>query len=455
MNDIPPLISDFAPGLEIPACAPTKSTTSRWTRFPLFIWKLFLGMYACLSLVGGMLAVGWSYRLAQRFALKRWWKLARRRQESGTFEDFLSADDSTRPHLRWPNWILGPQFSEQRRRMTDERSGPYLWRLVKLTTLSLRRNFWTGLQAIFNTWVFTVPAGVLWWFAWYDGWNNSFNKGYEQAFVGPAVSFVGIFAFIAAMYYVPMAQARQAVTGEWKSFYQFRLIWDVIRHRWLASLGLAALYVALGIPVLILKTFPESWPQGHPEIESLSAREVVKMLNHYFFWCGIYIFPAFALLRVLAARIYASAVVEGLESGWICHESLGAFEARALQRLDLVYPRPQPNRHRVLKIAVWAGTRLGRGVSYTLLFFIWFAFISQMYIGAFLKYDSAVGWLNQPLVQLPWFRYVPARIENPIFQLLLAVFVAGGAGLARSLYLKCTRRNASAPPPSPSAAVVG
>jgi len=439
LSDIPPVISEFSVSLATPARAEPETKPSSWTRFPLFFWKLFLGMFAGLSLVGGMLAVGWSYRLAQRFALKRWWKLARRRQYLGSFGDFLDADAATRPHLRWPNWILGAQYSRQRRKLENETSPSYLWRILGLATLSLRRNFWTGLQGVFNTWVFTLPACVLWWFAWYDGWNNSFNKGYEQAFVGPFVSFVGIFAFIAAMYYLPMAQARQAVTGQWKSFYQFRLVWDVIRHRWLASLGLAALYALVNVPILVLKSAPESWPQKHPELESLGNHEVLKMLNHYFFWCGVYVFPAFALLRIMAARIYATAVVEGLQRGWICHESLGAFEARALQRLDLVYPRPQPDRHPVLKIAVWAGTRLGRAVSYTLLFVIWFVFIAQIYIGEFFKSTLAIGWLNQPLVQVPFFRYIPSRIENPIFQILLAVFLAGSAGLIRSLYLKFSR----------------
>jgi hypothetical protein len=463
VNGIPPLIASITPAVEaaappqaqsgtsgplgppafLPAFEATplqaKPRTSRWTRFPLFFWKLYLGMRACLSLTGGMMALGWSYRLAQRSALKRWWKLAPRGPESKSFGDFARGDDSTRPHLRWPNWVVRPGFFEACRQNSGEKGSTYLWRLLREGTASLRRNFWIGLQGLFNTWVLTLPACVLMAFAWYDGWHNSFNKGYEQAFVGPAVSFVGIFALIGAMYYLPMAQARQAVTGEWKAFYQFRLVWEVIRHRWLSSLGLAALYTLLCLPLTVLKVAPTFLQQAHPQMEFLTDAEVVRMLNRYFFWCGIYIFPAFALLRVVAARVYASALVEGLQRGWFCHESLGSFEARALQRLNLVYPRPEPRRHPVLKIVRWAGTRLGRGVSYTLLFFIWFGLIAQTYIAQFFKFSGSVAWLNQPLIHAPWFRSVPSRIESPLRQLFFLVLLAGGAGLLRSIYLKLKR----------------
>ena len=44
---------------------------------------------------------------------------------------------------------------------------------------------------------------------------------------------------IAAMYYVPMAQMRQASTGKWRAFYEFKIVWQLIRTRWLACLGLS------------------------------------------------------------------------------------------------------------------------------------------------------------------------------------------------------------------------
>ena len=39
-----------------------------------FFWKYFLGMLFCQSLVGGILIIGWTYRLVQRAVLKQWWR---------------------------------------------------------------------------------------------------------------------------------------------------------------------------------------------------------------------------------------------------------------------------------------------------------------------------------------------------------------------------------------------
>jgi len=40
-----------------------------------------------------------------------------------------------------------------------------------------------------------------------------------------------------------------------------------------------------------------------------------------------------------------------------------------------------------------------------------------------LNYHTAQGWPNQPLVQLPWFHYVPVRLKNPLAEVGLAILV--------------------------------
>ena len=103
----------------------------------------------------------------------------------------------------WPNWFVAQG--------AERRAGGTSW--WKRFAGSLWANLRIGVQGIFNVWVWTMPACVLWMFSWYAGWDNSFNKGYEQAWVGPTTGLLGVAMFIAAMFYVPMAQARQAVTG--------------------------------------------------------------------------------------------------------------------------------------------------------------------------------------------------------------------------------------------------
>ena len=86
----------------------------------LFVWKYFVGVALCQSLVGAILVVGWTYRLMQRCALRRWWKQSHVRNNGETFEQFVTASHLTACHVAWPNWIVGPNaWNEIRQRRAD------------------------------------------------------------------------------------------------------------------------------------------------------------------------------------------------------------------------------------------------------------------------------------------------------------------------------------------------
>ena len=279
-------------------------------------------------------------------------------------------------------------------------------------------NFKTGARAMFNTWVITAPACVLWVFSWYDGWNNSFNKGYEQAAVGPATGIAGIILFIAAMFYLPMAQMRHAATGDWRAFYQFRLVWTLIRRSWLQSLGLAAVIVLLSLPLTIMKTAPGFFTSsGDPatalKMEQIPPAEALSHLRGYFFWCGFYLIPALILTKWLAARVYAGAVVDCVQSGVVSAEALHESEWKALHRLNLLQVRPRVERHWFVRTLAWVATRAGAITVGFALFFVWFGLVAQIYTSEFLhKTDMGKGWWIQPMAQLPWFNFVPGRLEE-------------------------------------------
>jgi hypothetical protein len=56
---------------------------------------------------------------------------------------------------------------------------------------------------------------------------------------------------------------------------------------------------------------------------------------------------------------------------------------------------------------------MGRATTGVALFLVWFSFAAQIYISEFfLKSPMGRGWLNQPLVQLPWFNYIPAQLKQ-------------------------------------------
>lgn len=450
-------IDSLSPAIEPPSSIiyhpPSSAALRRLRRALLFPVKLFWGMIFCQGLLGSIFVVGWSYRLAQRFALKYWWSHSSRAQPNTTFADFLAGSERTRDHRHWPNWFLQQDFAEALRRQPGVSAGRYVFSVVRAFTHGLWLNFWMGLRAIANTWALTLPACIFWWFGWYDGWNNSFNKGYEQAAVGPLVSLLGILLFIAAMFYVPLAQARQAVTGDWRAFFEFRLVWNLARLRWVSCVGLALLYSLLALPLNILKTSPMFWMQKHPELVYVSDALLLKMLNDYFFWCALLMLPAYVLLRVLAARVYASAIMASVQSGNIQPAALAVYERETLDRLGLLETRPSRERHVFVRFLAWTGTRVGRVLGGAALFFTWFGFVAQIYIAEFFNYHGGLGWLNQPLVQLPWFHYLPSRLKTPlgeVFFVLLAWFVALLIWSVLSTIARSTSRQASTPPPTNS-----
>ncbi len=393
--------------------------------------KLFWGMVFCQSVLGALAVLGWTYRLMQRSVLKQWWKLSESSAKAGSFAEFVAGDTHTDGHVHWPNWFLAQNFRDSTSSLPSLDAGRRQCaacvagsspvgrlfgnaaRMLKALFTSLWTNVRLGVQAIFNTWVLTLPACVLMLFGWYDGWNNSFNKGYEQFQVGPGVSWLGILLFIAAMLYVPMAQARQAVTGNWRSFYQFRLVWTLVRRRWLASFGLATLCVLCSVPLMILASAVMFLPNINPKLADLTPAQTIQFLNSYYFWSALFVFPAFVMLRLVAARIYGSALLKAVQGGAISQDALAENEWRALHRLDLLRIEPPRIRHPVWRIAAWAGTRAGRATFGFLTGLAWFIFIAQFYVAQFLNYRGAPVWLNQTLVQLPWSRHIPATLKHP------------------------------------------
>src|SRR5882672_2286121 len=99
----------FLPGTihvgEPPVIEARCSAPSLFYRALLFPVKFLWGMVFCQSLLGSILVVGWTYRLAQRRVLKYWWKRSGR-QRGETFAEFLATGEETKVHRHWPNWFF-------------------------------------------------------------------------------------------------------------------------------------------------------------------------------------------------------------------------------------------------------------------------------------------------------------------------------------------------------------
>ncbi len=434
---IPPLLEPAVAGAEKVATPPRKPR--RFRALLALAWRCFIGVLFSQSLLLSFLVVGWLQRGMQRAVLRRWWQTSELRRGGTSFEEFARSIPALAGCAERPHLILQQHFGEA-----------WCSRGWKALFHSLLLNARLGVPSIFNTWVLTLPGLVLMNLGWFDGWNNSFTKGYEHAFAGPSISLLGIALFIAAMLYVPLAQAHQASSGSWRAFYQWRLVWRVARHRWLAMLGLALVYSAVSVPIIALRAFPQFIPQSQKfattTLSSLTPQQIEQALNLHFLRAGFVVLAALLLVRWLAARIYAGGILRALRAGDIPAHALGSAQHAALDRLGHLSAPPPLPRHPVLDFAGRLASLAGRFAAGFAFVFVWFSFVAQMYVMQFLNYLPIVGWMNQPLVQLPWIKYLPHKATGELWGLLavavLALAVAGARSALRQL--KTAKRPAPA-----------
>ncbi|GMV90651.1 MAG: hypothetical protein AMXMBFR82_04290 [Candidatus Hydrogenedentota bacterium] len=388
--------------------ADTRSIASLWEarvrRVGGIAARFLAGVIFCQRAILSLAVVGWTYRFMQGSAARYWYRATGGPLKCGSFSEFAQSDSATKCLATTPRFVFAENGDELPASFGRVR------RAARTLTGSLVKNLKIGLLGFANTSVLVAPAEVLWYFGWFAGWHISFNKVYEQHAIGLTISWIGIAWFIAAMFYVPLAQARQAVTGDWKRFYDFRLIRTLVARHRLACLMLAAFYAVGSLPLLIFKFAPYSLGGMSAAMETMPNAALLARLNQYFFLTTFVAFPIYVGMRLLATRIYARALLQAVADGAVEIDSLETFERDVLRRLGVTQPAaramPEPIVRRVPRKAWRAGL-----VTATIV--LWFAVVAQVYVSEFFVYRGARGWLNQPLVQLPWFRYVPAHLENP------------------------------------------
>ncbi|MBN8249316.1 MAG: hypothetical protein J0L84_17960 [Verrucomicrobia bacterium] len=387
--------------------APMLPHRRRFTPWRLLVGgaRWFLGALCSTWALLSVLGIGWSGRAARRETLRTWWRVSPVRARGITFESFAAADPATADCAGWPSWFAGtpdaiPAASGRWRRGVHRAFG------------GLAQNARLGVGLLLNTWVLTLPPCLLWAVAWFAGWQNSFNKGYEHAWFGPTVFVLGMLWFSAAMAHVPLAQARQASTGDWRRFYDFRLLWRLIRRQWLASVVLALVWAGACGLVLLIKLAPQL-AQYVPGLLELPASEQWRVSRNVYFAGALVLFPAFLLTRLLAARLYAQALRRAYQCGAILEDDLGEWEWQALRRLELLTPSAAPERRWWLRLAAWLATRTGQLTAAAAVFLVWFALSFLVVVSEFIaRTDHSRGWWNQPMIQLTWFDYTPDALHE-------------------------------------------
>jgi hypothetical protein len=353
--------------------------------FLAHIARLLVGVLLCLTPLTAFIVVGWSHRVMQRRALRHWVsKFAKL-----DFQSYVSGQPSLTHLVRPPNFLV----------TQSARGHNILGNLTRLRFRSLISNFALGFQGVLNIALVTFPIGALWLLSWWGGWENSFNKGYEQAWVGPTVAFVGIGLFIPIMVFMPIAQAHQAVSGERQRFFDFKVLLPLLRRSPASLVALATAYGLAGAVIAIFHAGPLGLINGLTDIDpSLFSAAVETSARRFVFATAFLAFTLYMLLRLFAGSIYARGIAKLVQKGVIAMDDLPQFHRQAFEQLGIAASTAAPSNWSLGALMVWL-------LAAPALAALWFGFVAELYISQFFNHYWH-GWMLHPLVQLPWFNPV-------------------------------------------------
>ncbi len=259
-----------------------------------FAWKSAVAVACVLHPLSAVVLVGWMSRVMQRTAVQAWWRHVPR-----PYRKLIRFRDAARHVPGWSEWVAWPNWLLSQQPVTDFRAFR-LHRLFRGVWENARR----GLEmALTTAAALGVPVTLLA-LAW------SAKSGAWAADPALLRREAGVFALVAGlpftlvMFHVPMAQARQAVTGDWRCFFDFSLVRRVVRRRWLRCTLLA---VGLAATVGVV-----------PAVRELPAVTAAA-------WLAL----AFAVVRWAAATVYASAISHMLATGEVLASELAPAERLA------------------------------------------------------------------------------------------------------------------------------
>jgi len=301
--------------------------------------RFFVGVIFCLTPFTAVFVLGWIIRLMQR-------------EEAVTRERLEGVANASR-RARLPRWIMSEAPT------SSKGLGRWFGSLVD--------NLRFALAALVTIAAGTLPFTLLWLFSWWGGWENSFNKGYEQAWVGPTVGLIGVAVSLPLLARLPMALAHPAAEGRMGAFFAWRHVRRLIRAAGWRYIVFSFLFVTAAMPLFIAKSAPVFVEQWSPGFLDRNAEAVQDFAGGYRFLVAFYLLFMLLLLRRAAARLHA--------------------------RAALAIAQHEEKRARFFS--------LGTVLQALLLWVIWFGIVAQIYVGQFFSHQW-VSWLNHPLVGLPW-----------------------------------------------------
>ena len=313
----------------------------RLARLGQFLANGVIGSVLCSGPVTAIVALGWLARRSGHVSRDR----------------FGAAAEA-------PGWLLGPRESGRIARAFG----------------GLASNIRAGLMALTALLAWTLPFTLLWLGAWWAGWENSFNKGYEQAFVGPSVFLFGALLAAIIVPVLPLMLAHLATEDRLSAAFELRRLRALVAQAgW--RVPALTLFVALSaLPFAGVRGLITTAPDWAPWIADLRPADLAALQSRIALGLGVMAFFAVWMSRAFASRVYAKAAprAAGLKPGlW---DGTHASEAAE--------PARRPSR---LMATLWSGLAMGLtlGLSFLIL------------AGQFLDH-AWWRWLFHPALTLPW-----------------------------------------------------
>ena len=262
------------------------------------------------------------------------------------------------------------------------------WFGVKTMYALMRGYFVEGAQALFSLSLATLPFSLLWLFSWWAGWENSFNKGYEQSWVGPTLGLFGVFVALNVLAYLPMGLAHQATEKRWQSFFQVRRVVSLITQVGARYVALAVVTVIAALPLFAAQGLPVFIEQLVPGFDTYSPEQVEEVAGRFKILTAAYIVLALFMLRWFAARLYARVLVPAMRRHPALWQGSTYVAAQESSTEPLRKARFSRIRKALLVAALWV---------------VLFGLVAQIFVAQFLNYQWW-NWLSHPFFLLPWTR---------------------------------------------------
>lgn len=307
-----------------------------------FARDLIVGTLLCLSPLTAIIALGWLAR-RMRARIRRSW--------------YGEAVDT--------GWFLGPKDRGRFSRLFG----------------GVAANIRAGLLAAVGLFALTLPFTLTWLGAWWAGWENSFNKGYEQAAVGPSVWFLATLLSLPILAHLPLALAHAAAEDRFSAFWEWRRIRSVAASAGWRLVWLALFSAILSVPFFGLRAIPAFIEDIVPGFADMTITAQAEVAQGFEFATAGLAFVCALIVRRQAAMLYAISTPRA-----------------AVGRFAHLW-----DNHPVRNVATSGFTpgRITATVWLIVAALIWGSVPVLIVAGQFMNYDPVL-WLNHPVVLLPW-----------------------------------------------------